>query len=66
MSLSVDTVDIKNKIEDCKTFQEVESIRLDYLGKKGFIPLEMKLLGKLPIDQKKNQRSGIKYIKKFY
>ena len=36
MSLSVDAVDIKKRIEGCKTPQEVESIRLDYLGKKGF------------------------------
>ena len=53
MSLSVDTIDIKRKIENCKTLQEVEIIRLDYIGKKGFIPMEMKLLGKLPIDKKK-------------
>ena len=65
MSLSVDTVDIKNKIEDCKTFQEVESIRLDYLGKKGFIPLEMKLLGKLPIDQKKTRGQELNTLKNF-
>ena len=65
MSLSVDTVDIKNKIEDCKTFQEVESIRLDYLGKKGFIPLEMKHLGKLPIDEKKTRGQELNTLKNF-
>ena len=48
-----DSVDIKKKIENCKTLQEVEVIRLEYLGKKGLIPSEMKLLSKLPIDQKK-------------
>ena len=53
MSLSVNFEDIKKKINNCKTLQEVEVIRLEYLGKKGFIPSEMKLLGKLPIDQKK-------------
>ena len=53
MSLSVDTVDIKKKIDNCKTLQDLEVIRLEYLGKKGLIPSEMKLLGKLPIDQKK-------------
>ena len=65
MSLSVDTVDIKNKIEDCKTFQEVESIRLDYLGKKGFIPLEMKHLCKLPIDEKKTRGQELNTLKNF-
>ena len=54
MSLSVDSVDIKKKIENCKTLQEVEVIRLKYLGKKGLIPSEMKLLSKLSIEQKKN------------
>ena len=53
MSLSVDSVDIIKKIKDCKTLQEVEVIRLEYLGKKGLISSEMKLLGKLSIDQKK-------------
>ena len=53
MSLPVDSVDIKKKIENCKTLQEVEVIRLEYLGKKGLIPSEMKLLSKLSIDQKK-------------
>ena len=38
MSLSVDAVDIKKSIESCKNLQEVESIRLKYLGKKGLIP----------------------------
>lgn len=65
MSLSVDTVDIKKKIQDCKALQEVESIRLEYLGKKGFIPLEMKLLGKLPIDQKKSRGQELNKLKNF-
>ena len=64
MSLSVDSVDIIKKIEDCKTLQEVEVIRLDYLGKKGFIPSAMKLLGKLPIDQKKIKGQELNKLKK--
>ena len=63
MSLSVDSVDIKKKIEDCKTLQEVEVIRLEYLGKKGLIPLEMKLLSKLPIDQKKIKGQELNKLK---
>jgi len=65
MSLSVDSVDIKKKIEDCKTLQEVEVIRLEYLGKKGLIPSEMKLLGKLPIDQKKIKGQELNKLKTF-
>ena len=37
----------------CKNLQEVEVVRLEYLGKKGFIPSEMKLLGELSIDERK-------------
>ena len=65
MSLSVDSVDIKKKIEDCKTLQEVEVIRLKYLGKKGLIPSEMKLLSKLSIDQKKIKGQELNKLKTF-
>ena len=40
MSLSVDFEDIKKKIENCKTLQELEVIRLEYLGKKGLLPFD--------------------------
>ena len=65
MSLSVDSVDIKKKIENCKTLQEVEVIRLEYLGKKGLISSEMKLLGKLPLDQKKIKGQELNKLKTF-
>ena len=63
MSLSVDAVDIKKRIEGCKNLQEVESIRLEYLGKKGLIPSEMKLLGKLSIDEKKLKGQELNKLK---
>ncbi len=65
MSLSVNFEDIKKNINNCKTLQEVEVIRLEYLGKKGFIPSEMKLLGKLPIDQKKIKGQELNKLKIF-
>ena len=65
MSLSVDTVDIKKKIDNCKTLKELEVIRLEYLGKKGLLPSEMKLLGKLPIDQKKIKGQELNKLKTF-
>lgn len=65
MSLSVDFEDIKKKIENCKTLQELEVIRLEYLGKKGLLPLEMKLLGNLPIDQKKIKGQELNKLKTF-
>ena len=63
MSLSVDTVDIKEKIKSCKTLQDVEVIRLEYLGKKGLIPSQMKLLGKLSIEQKKIKGQELNNLK---
>ena len=65
MSLSVDFEDIKKKIENCKTLQELEVIRLEYLGKKGLLPSEMKLLGNLPIDQKKIKGQVLNNLKTF-
>ncbi|MBD1147207.1 phenylalanine--tRNA ligase subunit alpha [Pelagibacterales bacterium SAG-MED31] len=65
MSLSVDTVDIKKKIDNCKTLQELEVIRLEYLGKKGLLPSEMKFLSKLPIDQKKIKGQELNKLKTF-
>jgi phenylalanyl-tRNA synthetase alpha chain len=65
MSLSVNTVDIKKKIDNCKSLQELEVIRLEYLGKKGLLPAEMKLLGKLPIDQKKIKGQELNKLKTF-
>jgi len=65
MSLSVDTVDIKKNIDNCKTLQELEVIRLEYLGKKGLLPSEMKLLGKLTIDQKKIKGQELNKLKTF-
>jgi phenylalanyl-tRNA synthetase alpha chain len=65
MSLSVDSVDIKKKIDNCKSLQEVEVIRLEYLGKKGLIPSEMKLLSKLSIDQKKIKGQELNKLKTF-
>ena len=65
MSLSVDTVDIKKKIDNCKTLQELDAIRVEYLGKKGLLPSEMKQLGKLPIDQKKLKGQELNKLKTF-
>ena len=63
MSLSVDSVDIKKKIEGCVTLKDLEVIRLEYLGKKGLIPSEMKLLSKLSIDQKKIKGQELNKLK---
>ena len=53
MNLSFDKNDILKNINNCTLFKELEKIRLEYLGKKGFISREMKLLGSLSIEEKK-------------
>ena len=63
MTLSVDARDIKKRIESCKNLQEVEVIRIEYLGKKGLIPSEMKLLGKLSIDERKIKGQELNKLK---
>ena len=53
MSLSLDKKHILLKIDQTNSLDELESVRLEYLGKKGIIPSEMKLLSNLEIEQKK-------------
>jgi hypothetical protein len=49
MSLSVDNLDIIKKIQSCSSLKDLEIFRLEYLGKKGLLSSEMKLLGNLQI-----------------
>ena len=44
MSLSLDKKHILSKIGQTNSLHELESVRLEYLGKKGIIPSEMKSL----------------------
>ena len=64
MSLSVDNLDIIKKIQSCNSLKDLEIVRLEYLGKKGLLSAEMKLLGNLTIEQKKNKRSRTQQNKK--
>ena len=63
MALSFDNLDIIKRIESCSSLKDLEIIRLEYLGKKGLIPSEMKLLGKLSIEQKKIRGQDLNKIK---
>ena len=63
MSLSVDNLDIIKKIQSCSSLKDLEIVRLEYLGKKGLLPSEMKLLGNLPIEQKKIKGQELNKIK---
>ena len=63
MSLSVDNLDIIKKIQSCNSLKDLEIVRLEYLGKKGLLSAEMKLLGNLAIEQKKTRGQELNKIK---
>ena len=57
--------DILKKIKDTNTFEDLEKLRLTYLGKKGIIPEALKGLASLSIDEKKLKGQEINIVKKF-
>ena len=63
MSLSLDKKHILSKIGQINSLHELESVRLEYLGKKGIIPSEMKSLTNLEIEQKKIRGQELNTIK---
>jgi len=63
MSLSLDKKHILSKISQINSLHELESFRLEYLGKKGIIPREMKSLTNLEIEQKKIRGQELNTIK---
>ena len=54
MPLNLDKKLIAQEFEKNLSLQDLENLRLKYLGKKGSISLEMKSLSTLPIEEKKN------------
>tara|TARA_Y100000590_G_scaffold355797_1_gene409723 strand:+ start:2964 stop:4028 length:1065 start_codon:yes stop_codon:yes gene_type:complete len=65
MSLSLDKNDIVKMIKKVSSLSELESLRIQYLGKKGIITKEMKSLSLLSIEQKKEKGIKLNTIKKF-
>ena len=55
MSLSLDKNDIIEKISKVFSLTELESLRVNYLGKKGLLTAEMKSLSTLSIEKKKKK-----------
>ena len=64
MALAEDKKDILNKIKSTDSFDNLEKIRIYYLGKKGLIPEALKGLGKLSIEEKKSKGQELNIIKK--
>tara|TARA_B100001245_G_scaffold228561_1_gene205941 strand:+ start:398 stop:1459 length:1062 start_codon:yes stop_codon:yes gene_type:complete len=65
MSLSLDKNDIKQKVSKASTKADLEAIRLEFLGKKGFLTQEMKLLSSLSIEEKKAKGQELNQVKVF-
>jgi len=63
MTLSFDKNDIIKNINNSKSFKELEKIRIEYLGKKGLIPSEMKLLTNLSSEEKKIKGQELNLLK---
>ena len=53
MSLSLDKNIFLDEINNASSVDEIEKLRIHYLGKKGIISLEMKSLSSLSIEDKK-------------
>ena len=64
MALAEDKNDILNKIKSTHSLNDLEKIRLYYLGKKGLIPEALKGLGSLSIEEKKSKGQELNIIKK--
>jgi hypothetical protein len=49
MSLSLDKNDITARINKISSVEELDKLRIEYVGKKGSLSLEMQSLSSLPI-----------------
>ena len=64
MAFAEDKIDVLKKIKSSKSFEDLEKLRLYYLGKKGLIPEALKGLGSLSIEEKKSKGQELNIIKK--
>jgi phenylalanyl-tRNA synthetase alpha chain len=63
MSLSLDKNEILKRISNISSLDTLEKLRLEYLGKKGLISLEMKSLSSLSIEEKKTKGQELNFFK---
>jgi phenylalanyl-tRNA synthetase alpha chain len=66
MSLSLDKNAVLQEINNASSIDEIEKLRIYYLGKKGLISLEMKSLTSLSIEEKKNKGQELNIFKSFF
>ena len=65
MTIKFDKNGILEEINNISSIENLESIRIKYLGKKGLISLEMKSLSSLSIEEKKIKGQKLNIIKSF-
>jgi len=66
MSLSLDKNIFLKEIRGTSSIDEIEKLRINYLGKKGLISLEMKSLSSLSIEQKKTKGQELNILKSLF
>ena len=64
MAFAENKIDVLKKIKASKSFEDLEKLRLYYLGKKGLIPEALKGLASLSIEEKKSKGQELNIIKK--
>ncbi len=64
MAFAENKIDVLKKIKASKSMEDLEKLRLYYLGKKGLIPEALKGLGSLLIEEKKLKGQELNIIKK--
>ena len=62
MAFAENKIDVLKKIKASKSFEDLEKLRLYYLGKKGLIPEALKGLGSLSIEEKKSKGQELNII----
>jgi len=65
MSLSLDKNDITARINKISSLEELEKLRIEYIGKKGSLSLEMQSLSSLSIEKKKIKGQELNVFKSF-
>ena len=66
MSLKMDKKIILQEINKSTSVEELENLRIKYLGKKGIISLEMKSLSTLSNEEKKIKGKELNLIKTYF